>query len=139
MINQNTEPACRIAPDFTLYLHNGCILVRPENLRAREHLEQHQSDYAKWLFKFHFGDGSSILFGPGPGGGIYLKPKVNPYDLGEKLVERGFLVVRYEQENPAFARLAIGNQGSAWLLHINNCRIPREIGKMIIRGAGKPN
>ncbi|HZR78709.1 MAG TPA: hypothetical protein VFA58_05840, partial [Chthoniobacterales bacterium] len=102
-------------------------------------LEQHQSEYEKWLYKFYFADGSSILLGPGPGGGIYLKPKVNPYDLGEKLVERGFVVSRYEHENPAFVRLVIGNEQSPWLLHINNCRIPEQIGRMIIRGAGNPN
>src|SRR5581483_3036574 len=56
MINQNTAAAHRIAPDLTLYLHNGSILIRAETLRAREHLEQHQSEYEKWLYKFYFAD-----------------------------------------------------------------------------------
>ena len=108
MITQEIEPARRIAPDFTLYLHHGFILIRPETLRARQHIEQHVADYEKWLLKFYFADGASILFGPGPGGGIYFKPKVNPFELGEKLVERGFIVVRQEQANPPFAQLVIG-------------------------------
>ena len=132
----------RIASDFTFYMHNGFILIRPETARAQQHVEQNRAEYEKWLFKFYFGDGSSILFGPGPGGGIYLKPKADYRTLGETLVNRGFIVVRDEEANPPFVRLVAGsNYGnkSPWLLRINNCRMPRELSKMVIRGAGKPN
>jgi len=123
-------------------MHNGFILIRPETARAQHHVEQNRAEYEKWLFKFYFGDGSSILFGPGPGGGIYLKPKADYRALGEALVNRGFIVVRDEEANPPFVRLVAGsNYGnkSPWLLRINNCRMPRELSKMVIRGAGKPN
>jgi hypothetical protein len=116
--------------------------IRPETERAQQHIEQNRAEYEKWLFKFYFGDGSSILFGPGPGGGIYLKPKADYRALGEALVNRGFIVVRDEEANPPFVRLVAGsNYGnkSPWLLRINNCRMPRELSKMVIRGAGKPN
>ena len=116
--------------------------IRPETERAQQHIEQNRAEYEKWLFKFYFGDGSSILFGPGPGGGIYLKPKADYRTLGETLVNRGFIVVRDEEANPPFVRLVAGsNYGnkSPWLLRINNCRMPRELSKMVIRGAGKPN
>jgi hypothetical protein len=132
----------RIASDFTFYMHNGFILIRPETARAQQHVEQNRAEYEKWLFKFYFGDGSSILFGPGPGGGIYLKPKADYRTLGETLVNRGFIVVRDEEANPPFVRLVAGSaygNKSPWLLHINNCRMPRELSKMVIRGAGKPN
>ena len=62
--------------------------------------------------------------------------------LGETLVNRGFIVVRDEEANPPFVRLVAGSaygNKSPWLLHINNCRMPRELSKMVIRGAGKPN
>ena len=141
MITQEIEPARRIAPDFTLYLDNGFVLIRPETPRARQHIEQNRAEYEKWLFKFYFGDGTSAIF-PGPGGGFYFKPKVNPFELGEKLVERGFIVVRQEQANPPFAQLVIGatyGNKSPWLLRVTNCRVPREISKMVVRGAGRPN
>ena len=91
--------------------------------------------------KFYFGDGSSILFGPGPGGGIYLKPKADYRTLGDTLVNRGFIVGRDEEANPPFTRLIVSfdKERGPWLLHLNNCRIPTEITKMIIKGAGRPN
>jgi len=63
--------------DFAVYLDKGFVLIRPENPTARGHLEQNVAEYEKWLFKFYFPNGSSILFGPGPGGGIYVKPKAD--------------------------------------------------------------
>lgn len=142
MITGNIEAPTRLAADFTFYLHNGFILIRPENGIAQRHVERNRAEYEKWLMKFYFGDGSSILFGPGPGGGIYLKPKADYRTLGEALIKRGFIVGRDQEENPPFVRLVVGAEyanKSPWLLHINNCRIPREISKMVIRGAGKPN
>ena len=51
----------RIASDFTFYIHNGFILIRPETARAQQHVEQNRAEYEKWLFKFYFGDGSQAF------------------------------------------------------------------------------
>ncbi len=142
MNNDNSERARHIAADFTLYLKDGCILIRPETPTAQRHIEENVGQYEKWLMKFHFVDGSSVLFGSGPGGGIFLKPRVDLGTLSDALVNRGFIVVRDEKQDPPFVRLVIGatyGNKSPWLLHIHNCQIPRELSKMIIRGAGKPN
>ena|SRR6516162_6781364 len=135
----NTPVPHRIAADFTFYLDKGFILIRPETVRAERHLKRNVSQYNKWLFRFYFGDGSSIVFARSPGGGTYLKPKADWASLGEALVNRGFIVVRDDKENPPWTRLVIGHKESPWLLQLNNCRIPTELSKMIIRGAGKPN
>lgn len=139
MTNNDSKRNRRLVADFTLYLHNGFILVRPDTARAREHLQRNESDYREWLNRFYFGDGSSILMERQPEGGIYLKPKSDWRALGDLLVQRGFIVARNQEDNPPFLRLVLQKARRRWLLQCNNCRVPQAISRLIIRGAGSPN
>jgi hypothetical protein len=107
--------------DLTLYLDDGAVLIRPENATARKHLEENAPEYQKWLVRFYFADGSRILFGPKPGGAIFVKPGSDLRTLADTLVNRGFTVVKDDKliklaEPPADADFLVYYEGSKILV-----------------------
>jgi len=126
-------------PDFTFYIDDGQMLLRPENTRARSHLEKNETEYGKWLVWFYFGNGSSILLPKEDTDAFFVRPGRDIGPLADALVERSFIVVKDDKANPPSARVVVGNDDSPWLLYFRNYMIPKRIVKMMLRGAGTPN
>jgi len=127
-------------PDFTFYIDDEQMLLRPENTRARSHLEKNETEYGKWLVWFYFGNGSSILLPKEDTDAFFVRPGRDIGPLADALVKRGFTVVKDDKERPPFARLMLGDGSKRpWLLHLRNYMIPAKIGKFISKGAGTPN
>ncbi len=125
--------------DFTFYIDDGQMLLRPENTIARNHLEKNEAEYGKWLVWFYFGDGSSILLPKEDTNAFFVRPGRDIGTLSEVLVKRGFIVAKDNPASPPSARVVVGNDHSPWLLYFRNYMIPKRIVKMMLQGAGTPN
>ena len=73
-------------PDFTFYIDDGQMLLRPENTRARSHLEKNETEYGKWLVWFYFGNGSSILLPKEDTDAFFVRPGRDIGPLADALV-----------------------------------------------------
>src|SRR5260370_12433591 len=94
-------------PDFTFYIDDGQMLLRPENTRARSHLEKNETEYGKWLVWFYFGNGSSILLPKEDTDAFFVRPGRDIGPLADALVQRGFPVVKDDKEKPPFTPLML--------------------------------
>jgi hypothetical protein len=121
-----SRPALRLLPRFNvstlqLFFPLSSVQARPFNKPVSQRSNQRCSSGASF---------SSWALTPG-----------RRRAQGEMLVQRGLFVVEDDPRDPPFVRLVAGsNLGneSQRRVRLNNCQIPREISKMIIRGAGTP-